>query len=304
MNRWQSHPLTDKAKAKYLTRSLAEIFSRPVIERAYIYQLADRGPRSRYDRPAAALRTDHQRPDEDDGLLRDSQHHAVALRHRIRPQPTGAERQDVRQHAEPFARSWLQKSSGVFDLVLWQEVASYEQPKLKNALQAREWTPQAQGVTLDFGEPIAQVRTYLPTALDGDPDWRPQAQGELRPADPDHSGRAGRTPGRRDHSARRDSARIADQLPLIRRVRQSDMAAKSVWRHDRPGSGDRGNVSAAAALGTALARPHSRPLRRRSRRDVPPMRRRPVPVRPTAAPVRRTRGPPGGTGGRPRRRRR
>ena len=62
----------------------------------------------------------------------------------------------------------LQKGSGIFYLVLWQEVASYEKPKPNNSLRYREWTVSPRPLTIEFAEPIAAVRTYLPTALDGD----------------------------------------------------------------------------------------------------------------------------------------
>ena len=169
MNRWQSHPLTDKAKAKYLTRSLAEIFSRPVIERAYIYQLADVNPNPDMDDPhlhMGLITNDLTKTMSYYGIRNTIQ--LLCDKHPgLSPRALNVKLSGNMQNVKQIL---LQKGSGVFDLVLWQEVASYEQPKLKNALQAREWTPQAQGVTLDFGEPIAQVRTYLPTALDGDPD--------------------------------------------------------------------------------------------------------------------------------------
>lgn len=169
MNRWQSHPLTDKAKAKYLTRSLAEIFSRPAIERAYIYQLADVEPDPDMSNPKfhfGLITNDLTNTMSYYGIRNTIQllcDKDPGLSPRALSVKLAGDMQNVKQIL-------LQKGSGVFDLVLWQELASYEQPKLRNALQAREWTPQAQTVTLDFGEPIAQVRTYLPTALDGDPD--------------------------------------------------------------------------------------------------------------------------------------
>lgn len=39
-----------------------------------------------------------------------------------------------------------------------------------NSLRSREWSADARPLTLTFQEPVAKVRTYLPSALEGDAD--------------------------------------------------------------------------------------------------------------------------------------
>jgi hypothetical protein len=176
INNWQAHPFTDSVKAKYLIRSMAAMFARPEIKRGFIYQLADTSPNPNLDDPQAHF-----------GLLRNDisptmAYHAVgnvmhllcdadsALKPRSLKASLSGDLQNVRSIL-------LQKGSDVFYLLLWQEVASYEKPKPSNLLRYREWTPSARPLTLTFEEPIAAVRTYRPSALDGDADAgkRPKA---------------------------------------------------------------------------------------------------------------------------------
>lgn len=167
--KWQAHPLTDQVRAKYLARAMAAIFTRPIIERAFIYQLVDPGDNPELDSPAMHFGLINN------DLMRTPSFYAVRnMMHLLcdsdsgftpRPLPgsLGGDMQNV--------RSFLaQKSSGVWYLALWQEAPSYEPPKPRNKLQARALGVPPKTVTLAFSAPVGSVRTYLPTALDGDAD--------------------------------------------------------------------------------------------------------------------------------------
>ncbi|MBK8174732.1 MAG: hypothetical protein IPK66_05475 [Rhodospirillales bacterium] len=167
MNKWQSHPFTERARAKYLARALASIFEHDV-KRAYIFQLADHG-----DDPGNANPQLHFGLIGND-LTRKPSFYAVRNMMQILcDDDAELSTRTLKASLSGGANVQsflLQKRSGVFDLVLWQEVASYEQPKLTNALRAREWNAPNVPVTLTFDEKIASARTYLPSALDGDAD--------------------------------------------------------------------------------------------------------------------------------------
>jgi hypothetical protein len=166
---WQAHPFTDMVKAKYLARSIAAIFARPEIERGFIYQLADEKANPAFDDPGlhfGLLRSDVS-PTMAYYAVRNMMHLLCDADSGLIPRPLKASLSGDMQNVRSIL---LQKGSGVFYLVLWQEVASYEKPKPANALQYREWTAAPRSLTLTFGEPIAGVRTYLPSALDGDAD--------------------------------------------------------------------------------------------------------------------------------------
>jgi hypothetical protein len=167
--RWQSHPITDRVKAKYIARAMAAVFTRPVIERAFIYQLVDAHANPGQDVPQRSM-----------GLIgfdlsRKPAYYAVRNMMQLlcdaepgfTPQPLQASLSGKLQNVRSFL---VQKASGVYDLVLWQEVLSYDAPKPRNNLQGRDLSVPAQTVTVTFSQPIAGVRTYLPSALDGDAD--------------------------------------------------------------------------------------------------------------------------------------
>jgi hypothetical protein len=176
INNWQAHPFTDRAKAKYLVRSMAAMFARPEIKRGYIYQLADTSPNPNLDDPQAhfgLLRNDIS-PTMAYHAVRNVMHMLCDADSALKPRSLKASLSGDLQNVRTIL---LQKGSDVFYLLLWQEVTSYEKPKPSNLLRQREWTPDARALTLTFEEPIAAVRTYLPSALDGDADAgkRPKA---------------------------------------------------------------------------------------------------------------------------------
>jgi len=175
-NRWQGHPLTDAARAKYQARAMATIFTRPVIDRAFIYQLADPSEDAALANPLlhfGLLGTDLQ-PTMTYAAVRNVMHLLCDNAGNAGTAPLNASLSGSLQNVRQVL---LQKASGAYYLLLWQEVASYEQPKPANKLVAQQWTPAPQSVTLGFSQPIASVRTFLPTALDGDADGgkRPKA---------------------------------------------------------------------------------------------------------------------------------
>jgi hypothetical protein len=155
---------------------MAALFARPEIERGFIYQLIDTNPNSELDDPELHF-----------GLLRNDvsptmAYHAVRnIMHLLCDADSGLNPRDLKASLSgdlQDVRSFLlQKGSGVFYLVLWQNATSYEKPKPSNLLRSREWSAGARPLTLTFDEPIAKVRTYLPSALDGDADGgkRPKA---------------------------------------------------------------------------------------------------------------------------------
>lgn len=168
MKYWQSHPFSDKAKAKYMARATAALFLRPEVHRGYIYNLID-----------AKLAPDE--PGYNFGLLRSDgtptkAYYAIRnLMHLLCDSDAEFEPRDLRVSfsGEPMrvVRNFLlQKASGVFYLVLWQDVVSYEKPKPSNAYVCRDWSGVTVPVTLAFDEPIAKVRTFLPSALECDAD--------------------------------------------------------------------------------------------------------------------------------------
>jgi hypothetical protein len=176
MNKWQAHPFTDRVKAKYLIRSMAAMFARPEIKRGFIYQLADTSLNPNLDDPQAhfgLLRNDIS-PTMAYHAVRNVMHLLCDADSALAPRGLKASLSGDLQNVRSIL---LQKGSGVFYLLLWQEVASYEKPKPSNLLQHREWTADERPLTLTFDEPIAAVRTYLPSALDGDADGgkRPKA---------------------------------------------------------------------------------------------------------------------------------
>jgi hypothetical protein len=176
INKWQAHPFTDRVKAKYLIRSMMAMFARPEIKRGFIYQLADTSPNPKLDDPEAhfgLLRNDIS-PTIAYQAVRNVMHLLCDADSALNPRRLRASLSGDLQNVRSIL---LQKGSDVFYLLLWQEVASYEKPKPSNLLQHREWTASARPLKLTFDEPIAAVRTYLPSALQGDADegQRPKA---------------------------------------------------------------------------------------------------------------------------------
>lgn len=166
MQKWQSHPMKPKSRAKYIMRALAEIFSRPRIERSFIYQLADERPNPGEDEPEEhfGLLTSDVKPTPTYYALRNTMMLLCDDHPDLQTKPL-----DVTiSGSSEVHRVLLQKGSGIYYLLVWQDGRSYEQPKLTNALQAREWTLAPVSLTLKFTHQPASVRTYLPTALDGD----------------------------------------------------------------------------------------------------------------------------------------
>ena len=169
MKKWQAHPFTDKVKAKYLARSMAALFARPEVKRGFIYQLIDTDPNSELDDPEqhfGLLRNDGS-PTKAYYAVRNIMHLLCDADSGLSPRDLKASLSGDLQNVRSFL---LQKGSGVFYLVLWQDAVSYEKPKPSNLLHSREWSANARPLTFTFDEPVASVRTYLPSALEGDAD--------------------------------------------------------------------------------------------------------------------------------------
>lgn len=167
MKEWQAHPFSDKAKAKYMARATAALFLRPEVRRGYIYDLID--AKDEPDNPAwnfGILHADGT-PTKAYYAIRNLMYLLCDADATFVPRELNARLVgDVRK-----VRSFLlQKQSGVFYMVLWQDVVSYEKPKPSNVYVSRDWADATVPVTLTFDEPIAKVRTFLPSALDGDAD--------------------------------------------------------------------------------------------------------------------------------------
>jgi hypothetical protein len=234
INKWEAHPFTDKVKAKYLIRSMTAMFARPEIKRGFIYQLADTSSNPKLDDPQAHF-----------GLLRNDisptmAYHAVRnVMHLLCDDDAALDPRGLKASLSGDLQSirsiLLQKGSGVFYLLLWQEVASYEKPKPSNMFQHREWTTGLRPLTLTFDEPIAAVRTYLPSALHGDADdgKRPKATFE-RPTSlglevpdelliveiiPDGERRPETSAGCTFHSRHLLNTRFVQGVPAIRTLR-------------------------------------------------------------------------------------
>ena len=249
INKWEAHPFTDRVKAKYLIRSMTAMFARPEIKRGFIYQLADTSSNPKLDDPQAhfgLLRNDIS-PTMAYHAVRNVMHllcdAAAALNpRRLKASPLSGDLQSIRSIL-------LQKGSDVFYLLLWQEVASYEKPKPSNLLQSREWTAGPRPLALTFDEPVAAVRTYLPSALDGDADEgkRPKATFE-RPTSlglevpdelliveiiPDGATQTGDTHRMHLHSRHSLKTRFVQGVPAIEHSEDVARAALSVDQRRR-----------------------------------------------------------------------
>lgn len=162
-----AHPFSDNAKAKYMARAVAALFAHSEVRRGYIYDLID--AKSEPDNPGYNFGLIHAdgTPTKAYYAIRNLMHmlcdaDATFEPRELRTTITG----DVRK-----VRSFLvQKASGVFYLVLWQDAICYEKPKLSNKYVCRDWDSAMVPVTIVFDEPIAKVRTYIPRPIDGDPD--------------------------------------------------------------------------------------------------------------------------------------
>ncbi len=151
------HAVSEATKAKYLPRFAAEFFIRPDVERAFNYQIIDEWPISK-------------QPDKAWGLLRNDfskrpAYHAMKntlalLDDKDGDFTPGTLDYDLGGDLKDVHSFLVQKKNGVFYLVLWQEVASYDPGARK------ELNPAPRLVKLTFNTPVAEVRTYLPTGLD------------------------------------------------------------------------------------------------------------------------------------------
>jgi hypothetical protein len=149
--------VSEAAKAKYLPRFAAEFFIRPDVERVFNYQIID-------EVPIAA------KPDKAWGLLRNdfskrpafyAMKNTIAILGDKDPDFTpGSLDYDLGGDLKDVHSFLVEKKSGVFYLVLWQEVASYD-PDAHQDLH-----PAPRPVKLTFNTPVSEVRTYLPTGLD------------------------------------------------------------------------------------------------------------------------------------------
>lgn len=150
-------PITEYSQAKYLPRYAAEFFLRPEVERVFNFQIIDEWPSAEMpDKAWGLLRNDFSRRPSfhamknaiallDDG---DGDFTPGRLDYRL-----SGDMRDVRSFL-------VQKKNGVFYLVLWQEVESYDR------FAQKDLHPSPRPVTVTFAAPPAGVRTYLPTGLD------------------------------------------------------------------------------------------------------------------------------------------
>ena len=151
------YAVSEAAKAKYLPRFAAEFFIRPDVERVFNYQIIDEWPIAK-------------KPDKAWGLLRNdfskrpsfyAMKNTIALLDDKDGDFTpGSLDYDLGGDLKDVHSFLVQKKNGVFYLVLWQEVASYD-PDARKDLH-----PAPRRVKLTFNAPVAEVRTYLPTGLD------------------------------------------------------------------------------------------------------------------------------------------
>jgi hypothetical protein len=155
-------PITEASQAKYLPRYAAEFFIRPDVERAFGYQIIDEKPID-------------ERPDNAYGLLRNdfSRRPAFhAMKNIIRllddgdgDFTPGRLDYDLIGDLTDVHSFLVQKKSGEFYLVVWQEVDSYDR-KAQVDLH-----PEPRPLTLTFNTPVAEASAFLPTGLDlADPD--------------------------------------------------------------------------------------------------------------------------------------
>lgn len=151
------YPITEYSQAKYLPRYAAEFFIRPEVEKAFNYQIIDEWPAE-------------QRPDKAWGLLRNDfskRPSYLAMKNTIRllddgdgDFTPGSLDYDLIGDLTDIHSFLVQKRSGTFYLVLWQEVDSYDR-------KARvDLHPDPRPLTLVLNTPVAEASTFLPTGLD------------------------------------------------------------------------------------------------------------------------------------------
>ncbi|MGF1641084.1 MAG: glycosyl hydrolase [Rhodospirillales bacterium] len=151
--------VSEAAKAKYLARYAGLLFDEAEVERASVFQivdewLADERPEKSWGlldntlvkRPAffavrntLALLAD---PDGDDDFV-----------------PGGLDF-DLLGDLTDVHSFLVQKRSGAFYLVIWQEVDSYDRTRHADLF------PPERRLRLTFGAPVRAIRTYLPTGLE------------------------------------------------------------------------------------------------------------------------------------------
>lgn len=156
----QSHPpVSERAAARYLPRLLFEHFNAG-IRRTYLYELIDqRDDPSRTDREAnfGLLRNDGSRKPA-----------YIALRNLVTilddpggpstPQPLPMA---IEGHGSDVGHSLLQKSSGVYELVLWRRVSSYRTDEDGQA-ERRDVEVRPARVVIRTDGPSASVRIFDP----------------------------------------------------------------------------------------------------------------------------------------------
>jgi PKD repeat protein len=153
------YPITEYSQAKYLGRYLGEFFIRPDVERSFLYQIID-------EKPLAQV------PDEAKGLLRNdfskrpayfAYKNTIALLDEDQwPDSKNPDNLNFNLIGDLTDVHYflVQKYNGVFFLVIWQEVKSYDRDTRTDEF------PADRPLTLSFNSAISQVRTYLPTGLD------------------------------------------------------------------------------------------------------------------------------------------
>jgi hypothetical protein len=155
-------PISEASQAKYLPRYAGEFFIRPDVERAFGYQIIDEKPID-------------ESPDNAYGLLRNDfsrrpAFHAMKNIIRLLDDDAGdfvpgRLDYDLIGDLTDVHSFLVQKKSGEFYLVLWQEVDSYDR---KTQVDLH---PEPRPLTLMFNTPVAEAATFLPTGLDlADPD--------------------------------------------------------------------------------------------------------------------------------------
>jgi hypothetical protein len=148
--------VSEAVKAKYLPRFAAEFFIRPEVERVFNYQIIDEWPIAK-------------KPDKAWGLLRNdfskrpsfyAMKNTIALLDDKDGDFTpGSLDYDLGGDLKDVHSFLVQKKNGVFYLVLWQEVESWDREARKDL------HPTPRPVKLTFNTAVAKVRSYLPTGL-------------------------------------------------------------------------------------------------------------------------------------------
>jgi PKD repeat protein len=148
--------VSEDVQAKYLARYAGEFFIRPTVERVFQYQIIDEA--SIAENPGKAwglLRYDHSpRP------AFYAMKNTIALLDDAGADYTpGTLDFDLIGDVTDVHSFLVQKKSGVFYLVLWQEVESWDWTNFE------EVNPPDRPLSLKLNTPVDVARTYLPTAV-------------------------------------------------------------------------------------------------------------------------------------------